>query len=146
MHRLQHLFLTHEQMFFCESVKVFETENVLPDGLETPPFGFMPNALTIWAVRAMFFFHVYILSHFSFALSHSLVILLFYIHLIPTLFLTWIPNILSAISESCSHTLSSHSCFSHDLSLLASLLFDPFIYIPLLSVYMMNFPKLIIIW
>ena len=32
--------------------KVFETENVSTwGGLEPPIFGFMPNALTIWAVR-----------------------------------------------------------------------------------------------
>ena len=37
----------------CESVKVFETENVLTwEGLETPTFGFMPNVLTIWAISA----------------------------------------------------------------------------------------------
>ena len=37
----------------CESVKVFETENVSTwEGLEPPTSGFMPNALTIWAIRA----------------------------------------------------------------------------------------------
>ena len=36
-----------------ESVKVFETENVSTwEGLEPPTFGFMPNALTYWAIRA----------------------------------------------------------------------------------------------
>ena len=37
----------------CESVKVFETEDVLTwEGLETPTFGFMSNVLTIWAISA----------------------------------------------------------------------------------------------
>ena len=37
----------------CESVKVFETENVSTwGGHEPPTFGFMLNALTIWAIRA----------------------------------------------------------------------------------------------
>ena len=37
----------------CESIKVFETENLSTWGeLEPPTFGFMPNALTIWAIRA----------------------------------------------------------------------------------------------
>ena len=43
----------------CDSVKVFETENVSTwEGLEPPTFGFMPNALTIWALRAR-----HLLSH-----------------------------------------------------------------------------------
>ena len=43
----------------CESVKVFETENVSTwKWLEPPTFGFMPNALTIWAIRAR-----HLLSH-----------------------------------------------------------------------------------
>ena len=42
-----------------ESVKVFETENVSTwGGLEPPTSGFMPNALTIWAIRAR-----HLLSH-----------------------------------------------------------------------------------
>ena len=38
----------------CESVKVFETENVSTwGGLEPPTFGFMANTLTIiWVIRA----------------------------------------------------------------------------------------------
>ena len=47
-------------MHFChinrcsyDSVKVFETENVSTwEGLEPPTFGFMPNALAIWAITA----------------------------------------------------------------------------------------------
>ena len=44
-----------------ESVKVFETENVLTwGGLEPPTFGFMPNALTYWAIRVRhLLFHVF---------------------------------------------------------------------------------------
>ena len=43
----------------CESVKVFETENVSTwEGLEPPTFGLMPNALTTWAIRAR-----HLLSH-----------------------------------------------------------------------------------
>ena len=43
----------------CESVKVFETENVSTwGGLEPPTFGFMPNALTYWVIRAR-----HLLSH-----------------------------------------------------------------------------------
>ena len=43
----------------CESVKFFETENVSTwEGLEPPTFGFMLNALTIWAIRAR-----HLLSH-----------------------------------------------------------------------------------
>ena len=48
----QHSFSAHERMFLwkCQS---FETENVSTWGvLEPPTFGFMPNALTIWAIRA----------------------------------------------------------------------------------------------
>ena len=37
----------------CESVKVFEIENVWTwEGLKPPIFGFMPNGLNIWAIRA----------------------------------------------------------------------------------------------
>ena len=44
----------------CESVKVFETENVSTwGGLGPPTFGFMPNALSYWAIRARhWLFHV----------------------------------------------------------------------------------------
>ena len=43
----------------CESVKDFETENISTSGgLEPPTFGFMPNALTYWAIRAK-----HLLSH-----------------------------------------------------------------------------------
>ena len=48
----QHSFPTHERMFLwnCQS---FETENVSTGWeLEHPTFGFMPNALTIWTIRA----------------------------------------------------------------------------------------------
>ena len=58
VHGQQHSFFTREQMFFrrCQS---FETENVSTlGGLEPPTFGFMPNALTIRAVRAR-----HLLSH-----------------------------------------------------------------------------------
>ena len=48
----QHSFW-HTNGCSCESVKVFETENVSTWGaLEPPTFGFMPNALTYWAIRA----------------------------------------------------------------------------------------------
>ena len=41
------------------AVKVFETDNVSTwEGLEPPIFGFMPNALSIWAIRAR-----HLLSH-----------------------------------------------------------------------------------
>ena len=44
----------HTKGCSCESVKVFETENVLTwGGLEPPTFRFMPNALTIWAIRVL---------------------------------------------------------------------------------------------
>ena len=37
----------------CESAKVFETENISTwGGLEPPTFGFMPNALSYWAIKA----------------------------------------------------------------------------------------------
>ena len=43
----------------CKSVKVFETANVSTwGGLEPPTFGFMPNTLTYWAIRAR-----HLLSH-----------------------------------------------------------------------------------
>ena len=42
------------------ALKVFETENVSSwGGHEPPAFGFMPNALTIWAIRVR-----HLLSHF----------------------------------------------------------------------------------
>ena len=56
--RQQQSFSTHEWMFLwkCE---VFEAENVSTwGGLEPPIFGFMPNYLTIWAIRAK-----HLLSH-----------------------------------------------------------------------------------
>ena len=49
----------HRNGCFGESVNVFETENVSTwGGLEPPTFGFMPNALTYWAIRAR-----HLLSH-----------------------------------------------------------------------------------
>ena len=52
-------FIFDTQTDVSESVKVFETENVSTwGGLEPPTFGFMPNALTIWAIRAR-----HLLSH-----------------------------------------------------------------------------------
>ena len=48
----QHSFSTHERVFLrkCQN---FETENASTwGGLEPPTFGFMPNALTCWAIRA----------------------------------------------------------------------------------------------
>ena len=43
----------HTSGFSWESVKVFETQNVSTWGRPEPPtFGFMPNALTHWAIRA----------------------------------------------------------------------------------------------
>ena len=56
--RAKHSFSPRERCS-CESVKVFETENVSTwRGLELPTFRFMPNALTIWAIRAR-----HLLSH-----------------------------------------------------------------------------------
>ena len=50
----QHSFSTHGRCS-CECVKAVETENVSSwVGLEPPTFGFMPNALTIWAIRARY--------------------------------------------------------------------------------------------
>ena len=44
-----HFRLTNE--FSYESVEVYETENVSTRrGLENLTFGFLPNALTIWAI------------------------------------------------------------------------------------------------
>ena len=49
----------HTNGFSRESVKVFETENVSTwRGLEPSNFGFMPHALTFWAIRAR-----HVLSH-----------------------------------------------------------------------------------
>ena len=49
----------HTKGCSCESVKVFETENVSTwGGLQPPTFGFMPNVLTIWFIRAR-----HLLSH-----------------------------------------------------------------------------------
>ena len=43
----------HTNRCSCETVKVFETKNVSTwGGLEPPTFGFMPNAVTYWAIRA----------------------------------------------------------------------------------------------
>ena len=51
--------------------KVFETENVLTwGGLEPPTFGFMPNSLTYWAIRAR-----HLLSHFLYIGSGGIDIL-----------------------------------------------------------------------
>ena len=52
-----------QHSFSCESVKVFETENVSTwGGLEPPTFGFMPNALTYWAIGARHFLS-YVFEH-----------------------------------------------------------------------------------
>ena len=49
----------HTNRCSCENVNVFETENVSTwGGLKPPTFGFMPNALTYWAIRAR-----HLLSH-----------------------------------------------------------------------------------
>ena len=49
----------HTSGCFCEGVNIFETKNVSTwGGLEPPTFGFMPNALTYWAIRAR-----HLLSH-----------------------------------------------------------------------------------
>ena len=56
VHGQQHSFLAHERVFLwkCQS---FETENVSTwGGLEPPTFGFMPNALTYWTQRTLWFF------------------------------------------------------------------------------------------
>ena len=45
--------------YSCEIVNVFETEHVSTwGGIEPPTFGFMPNVLTCWAIRAW-----HLLSH-----------------------------------------------------------------------------------
>ena len=55
----QHSFSTHERVFLWKCKSFLETENVWTwGGLEPPTFGFMPNALTIWAIRAR-----HLLSH-----------------------------------------------------------------------------------
>ena len=52
-----HFWLTNR--YSCESVEDLETENVSTwRGLEPPTFGFMLNALTTWAIRAL-----HLLSH-----------------------------------------------------------------------------------
>ena len=49
----QHQFSSHERMFFLKVSKFLTTENVSTwGGFETPSFGFMSNALNIWAIRA----------------------------------------------------------------------------------------------
>ena len=49
----------HANGFSCESVKVFETENISTwGGLEPPIFGFMANALAYWTIRTR-----HLLSH-----------------------------------------------------------------------------------
>ena len=57
----QHSFSTHERVFLWKYQSFLETENVWTwGGLEPPTFGFMPNALTIWAIRARhLLFHVF---------------------------------------------------------------------------------------
>ena len=56
--RGQQHFSTYERVFLGKC-QVFETENVSTWwGLEPPTFGFMPNALTYWAIRAR-----HLLSH-----------------------------------------------------------------------------------
>ena len=58
LHGQQHSFSTHERMFLLKR-QSFETENISTwEGLEPPSFGFMPNALTIWIIRAR-----HLLSH-----------------------------------------------------------------------------------
>ena len=48
----QHLFSTHERVFLGKC-QCFESENVSTwGGFEPPIFGFMPNALTYWAITA----------------------------------------------------------------------------------------------
>ena len=55
------IYFWHMNGCSCESVKVFETENVSSwGGVKPLTFGFMPNALTIWAIRARhLLFHVF---------------------------------------------------------------------------------------
>ena len=46
-------------------VEVFEQENVSTwGGLEPPTFGFMPNALTIWAIHAISWRHHALYDHY----------------------------------------------------------------------------------
>ena len=53
LHIMNNIHFRHRNGCSYESVKVFETENVSTwGGLEPPTFGFLPNALTYWAVRA----------------------------------------------------------------------------------------------
>ena len=51
----QHLILTHERMFFWKCRSFWDTNVSNWGGLELPTFGFMPNALLIWAIRAKHF-------------------------------------------------------------------------------------------
>ena len=58
--RQQHSFSTHERMFLWKC-QVFETENVSTwEGLEPSTFGFMPNALNIWALSSNIYIYMYI--------------------------------------------------------------------------------------
>ena len=48
----QHSFSTHDWMFLWKCQRFWNRKCLNLRGLELPTFGFMPNALTIWAIRA----------------------------------------------------------------------------------------------
>ena len=55
----QHSFSTHERLFLWKCQSFFEAENVSTcGGIESPSIGLIPNAITIWVIRA-----IYLLSH-----------------------------------------------------------------------------------
>ena len=57
--RGQQLYFSIQERVFLWKCQSFETENVSTwGGLEPPTFGFMPNALTYWAIKAR-----HLLSH-----------------------------------------------------------------------------------
>ena len=58
----QHIFSTHERMFIWKCQSFWNRKFSTWGGLEPPIFGFMPNALTNWAIRARHsLFHVFFL-------------------------------------------------------------------------------------
>ena len=50
--REAHLFSTHERMFLWKCGSFRKRKYIDLRGLEPPTFGFMPNALSTWAIRA----------------------------------------------------------------------------------------------
>ena len=48
----QHSFSTHERLFMWKCQSFWDRKCLDLRGLEPPTFGFIPNALTYWAIRA----------------------------------------------------------------------------------------------